>query len=62
MTVLNMNITVTTTHRVLEQELRRLERFCEGTGTEKFLRFVVCDILAGSDGYRATRCSSPHFH
>jgi hypothetical protein len=35
MAVLNMNITVTTTHRVHEQELlKRLERFCESAGLE----------------------------
>ena len=35
MTVLNMKITVTPTHRVLEQELlERLERFCESAGLE----------------------------
>jgi hypothetical protein len=35
MAVLNMNITVTTTHRVLAQELlKRLERFCESAGLE----------------------------
>jgi hypothetical protein len=35
MAVLNMDFTVTTTHRVLEQELlKRLERFCESAGLE----------------------------
>ncbi len=35
MAVLNTNITVMPTHRVLEQELlKRLERFCERAGLE----------------------------
>ena len=35
MAVLNLNITVATTHRVLEEELlKRLERFCESAGLE----------------------------
>jgi hypothetical protein len=35
MAVLNMNITATPTHRVLERELlKRLERFCETAGLE----------------------------
>jgi hypothetical protein len=35
MAVLNINITVANTHRVLEQELlKRLERFCESAGLE----------------------------
>jgi hypothetical protein len=35
MAVLTMNIAVTPTHRVLEQELlKRLERFCESAGLE----------------------------
>jgi hypothetical protein len=35
MAVLNMNITVTPSHRVLEHELlKRLERFCESAGLE----------------------------
>ena len=35
MAILTMNMTVTPTHRVLEQELlKRLERFCESSGLE----------------------------